>query len=96
MGNNIKPDKYYVIAFDNLVYVGKVLKWNDENWEVKFLSRGINKNFDWPRTETIEMVKASQFICGPLNIEGLPPFQIENIDKVRGDYLKYRKQERTN
>ena len=66
-------------------------KCDDENWEVKFLNRGMNSNFHWPKTDQLEAVEPKQFICGPLKITGMPPFHIQSIDKVRLDYLKYRK-----
>ena len=68
LSKNVKPEHYYAIAYGNLVYIGKTLKKEGIMWETKFLNRGVDYHFDCPKTEQIELVHPSQFICGPLNI----------------------------
>ena len=84
-------ENFYVIAFGNIVYVGKVIQSDGSAITVKFLERKFSDQYDWYKRDRIETINKEQVICGPLKIRGTLPFKINGTQKALAAFLKHKK-----
>ena len=92
--SNIAVEKYFIIAFGNIPYVGRVTSIAEDQIAVKFLERKPGETYDWPKKDKVEYVNWDQFIFGPIKIKGHLPFHIPGVTSVMKDYLKFIKEQK--
>ena len=89
---NLCEESYYVIAYGNLAYVGKIVEMTKQHINVKFMVRKPGEVYDWPKKDSIDSVNTDQFINGPINVKGHLPFEIKGVEKCLKDYIKHKKE----
>lgn len=88
---NIDCDKYYVVCYGDLSYVGKVVAIQKETVTVQFMVRKPDNKYDWPVKKKIEDVDHRQLICGPLKLSGGLPFTVRGVCQTIKDYIRHMK-----
>ena len=89
---NLQCQRYYIICFDNLGYVGKVVDIKKSKVSVEFMVRKPNDKYDWPIKNSIEDIYPAQIICGPLKLSGSIPFTVKGVSTAVKNHLNYLKE----
>lgn len=85
-------EKYYAVFYDDRYYIGRVLDIaSDSDVKMKFLSEQLGDTFSWPRKDDISVINKRFIFYGPLTLEGMGPFNIKDIDKIKNGYKNMKK-----
>ena len=91
MASILFPDKYYLVVYGDLSYVGKAVAIRKDSVDMKFMQYKAGNQYDWPTRDQIETINIEQVICGPINIKGHLPFKIEGIQRAVKNYKLHQK-----
>ena len=78
----ILPERYYAVYYDDDWYLGRRISLKQNNTQFKFLKRNLQpslQQFIWPKEDGVDEVLNEFVLYGPIALIGNGPFEIKKI-----------------